>query len=390
MNLRYWRDPQKISRHVAREVLKLSEYDLEIHHIKGTLNGRADASLRRPDYDQGEDDNKDVVVLPDNLFVRASHLEWIEEEEPRCVFQVEDMTKEHPIYEQDEKTLKTWVDPHRLKKIHSTWYKDGRRVVTNNLEHRQSLIQSHHDPLVYGHPGINRMIHLLEWYYWWPGLQKEVAEYVQGCAECQRHKVNNRPTRAALSPIYLMPEALPFDMIELDFITKLPESQGFDSILTITDHDCTKLLRFIPCREEINAEETAALYTKHIFLSHRLPSKIISDRDPRFALRFTRELCNILDIRQNIFMAYHPHTDGQSERTNQWLEQYLHFWTNEHQDNWATYLPMAEFTHNNWLNETTCESPFFLLMGYNPCADWTDRPWPIPQVALCLDQFKQA
>ena len=147
---------------------------------------------------------------------------------------------------------------------------------------------------------------------------------------------------------------------------------------------------FIPCREEIDAKETAALYSKHIFPSHGLPSKIISDRDPCFASRFTRELCNILGIKQNISTAYHPHTDGQSERTNQWLEQYLCFWTNKCQDNWATYLPMAEFTHNNWPNETMCESPFFLLMGYNPRADWTDRPSPIPQVVLCLDQFKQA
>ena len=86
----------------------------------------------------------------------------------------------------------------------------------------------------------------------------------------------------ALSPIYPTLEALSFETIALDFITKLPESQGFDSILTITDHDCTKMLRFIPCREEINAEETAALYAKHLFPSHGIPSKIISDGDPRF------------------------------------------------------------------------------------------------------------
>ena len=89
-------------------------------------------------------------------------------------------------------------------------------------------------------------------------------------------------------------------------------------------------------------------------------------------------------------MAYHPRTDRQSEQTNQWLKQYLCFWTNERQDNWAAYLPMAEFTHNNWPNETTRGSPFFLLMGYNLHADWTDCPSPIPQVALHLDQFKQA
>ena len=162
---------------MAREVLELSEYDLEIHHIKGTSNGHADALSRRPDYDQGEDDNKDVIVLPDHLFVCASHLEWIEGEEPARLFQVEDMTKEHPIYEQEEATLKPWVDLHHLKKIQDTWYKDGRQVITNDLQHRRSLIQSHHDPPGYGHPGINRTIHMLERYYWWPGLQKEVADY---------------------------------------------------------------------------------------------------------------------------------------------------------------------------------------------------------------------
>ena len=88
------------------------------------------------------------------------------------------MTKEHPIYEQDEAILKPWVDLHHLKKINDMWYKDGRRVVTNDLEHRRSLIQSHHDPPVYGHLGINWTIRLLERYYWWPELQKEAMDYV--------------------------------------------------------------------------------------------------------------------------------------------------------------------------------------------------------------------
>ena len=126
MNLKYWRDPQKISRRVAREVLELSEYDIEIHHIKGTSNGRADALSRRPDYDQGENDNKDVTVLPDHLFVRATHMEWIEEQEPPTLIPVEDMEKANPIYQQEENVLKGWIDPHQLKKIEGTWYKDGR------------------------------------------------------------------------------------------------------------------------------------------------------------------------------------------------------------------------------------------------------------------------
>ena len=102
MNLKYWRDPQKISRRVAREVLELSEYDIKIHHIKGTSNGHADALSQRPNYDQGEHDNQNVVVLPDKLFVRATHMEWIKAEEPPRLIQVEEMRKEHPVYAQEE------------------------------------------------------------------------------------------------------------------------------------------------------------------------------------------------------------------------------------------------------------------------------------------------
>jgi hypothetical protein len=140
-------------------------------------------------------------------------------------------------------------------------------------KHKHIIIRAHHDPPVHGHPGINRTIQIVERNYWWPQLCQDVKDYVQGCADCQRHKVNNRPTKAPLRPIYPKPEAMPFETIALDFITKLPESQGYDSILTITDHDCTKAAIFIPCREEINAEGTAALYIQHVFAHFGLPRK---------------------------------------------------------------------------------------------------------------------
>ena len=391
MNLRYWREPQKISRRVAREVLELSEYDLEIHHIKGTANGRADALSRRPDYDHGEQDNENVTVLPDKIFIRTNNTHRTGmPNQSIATITVEEMRSTNHKDEQDEDIIKPWVDPHKLKKINGVWYKEGRRVITKGSEERKSIIAAHHDTPVHGHPGISKTGKIVERYYWWPTIRQDVLAYVRGCAECQRHKINNRPIRASLQPIYPKPEAMPFETIALDFITKLPVAQGYDSILTVTDHDCTKASVFIPCNEEIDAEETAALYIKHVFMRYGLPNKIISDRDPRFASKFTRELCKQLGIKQNISTAYHPRTDGQSERTNQWLEQYLRFWVNERQDNWNLYLPIAEFTHNNWPNEATGQSPFFLLMGHNPRADWNSTPSPMPQVALRLDQFKQA
>ncbi len=105
LNLQYWRLPQRISRRVAREVLELSEYDFKIHHLPGQLNGRADALSRRPGYDQGEDDNKDVIILPDHVFTRAGK---VERAPPmRRILAQEEMEATDPIYAQDETILKS-------------------------------------------------------------------------------------------------------------------------------------------------------------------------------------------------------------------------------------------------------------------------------------------
>jgi hypothetical protein len=370
-NLLYWKEPHKISRRVAREVLMLSEYNFEICHIKGTSNGRADALSWQPDYDQGHEDNQNVTVLPEQVFARAM-----------------EVLPNHTT--QEESTLKAWIDPHQLKQHQGIRYKDSRQVVTGNMEAKRHLIQSHHDTPIHGHPGISKMIQLVERLYWWPRMRIDITKYVKGCADCQRHKVNTRPTKAPLQPIYPKPEAMPFETIALDFIVKLPISQGFDSILTITDQGCTKAAIFIPCNKDIMAEETAALYIKHVFAHFGLPTKVISDRDPCFMSKFIQAACKVTGVKHTPSTAYHPRTDGQSERSNQWLETAIRFITDQKQKNWAPYLPIAQFAHNNWPSDTTRKSPFFLLMGFNPHADWVHATSPIPRVNLRLEQLKEA
>jgi hypothetical protein len=100
--------------------------------------------------------------------------------------------------------------------------------------------------------------------------------------------------------------------------------------------------------------------------------------------------CKVTGIKHTPSTAYHPRTDGQSERSNQWLETAIRFITDEKQTNWASYLPIAQFAHNNWPSDTTRKSPFFLLMGFNPCADWVHATSPIPRVTLRLEQLKEA
>jgi hypothetical protein len=379
-NLQYWRQPQKISRRIAREVLELSEFDIELRHIPRKSNGRADALSRRPNYDQGERDNEDVTVLPDHMFARMTITANPDSEvtlTPRF------------ISSQDEDILRPWIDPHNLKKLNGEWWKDNRRVVTGNQELQRKIIHNHHDLVAYGHPGISRTTELVSRFYWWPNLAKDVQSYIKGCAECQRHKINTQTRKAPLSPITPVHEALPFQTIALDFIVKLPISNGFDSILTITDHDCTKMALFIPCNESINAEGVADLYLRHAFPRFGLPRKVISDRDPRFISKFMRELCHLIGATQNMSTAYHPRTDGQSERSNQWLGQYLRPWVNIQMNNWEEHLLLAEYAHNSWRNKTTRQSPFKMLMGYEPRAEISDASTPIPTLELCRETWKR-
>ena len=114
----------------------------------------------------------------------------------------------------------------------------------------------------------------------------------------------------------------------MDFIIKLLVSNGFDTILTITDHNCTKAVILLPCREEIDALGVAKLYLRHMFPIVGLPERVISDRDTRFTFKVFREVCSLLEVKQSVASAYHPQTDGQSKKMNQHVEMALHIFGN--------------------------------------------------------------
>ena len=201
-------------------------------------------------------------------------------------------------------------------------------MVVDNITLRRGVISLFHDLKTAGHPGITKTLWLVAQDFWWPNMKEDVTSYVQGCATCQSNKNFPGNPKPPLFPIKTKSEALPFETITLDFITKLPESEDHDTILTIVDHDCSKAAFFIPCKETIDAEGVAKLYARTVLPHYGLPRRVISDRDPRFTATFTRRLCEDLGIEQNISTAYHPQTDGQSERANQWVEQYLRMFIN--------------------------------------------------------------
>jgi len=151
----------------------------------------------------------------------------------------------------------------------------------------------------------------------------------------------------------------------MDFIVELPRSKGCNAILVCVDR-LTKMAHFCPTTTQVDAKETARLYLKHVFKHHGLPDDIVTDRGTQFTSRFTASLLELCDIHSNKSTAFHPQSDGQTERVNQILEQYLRIFCDHQQDNWLDILPLAEFAYNNAEHSSTRMSPFFANYGLHP------------------------
>ena len=220
-------------------------------------------------------------------------------------------------------------------------------------------------------------------------MSKWVENYVKGCAKCQQNKTLTHRTTPPPYKIDVPPLAQPFEVIAMDLITQLPNSNGYDAILTIVDHGCTRAALFLPCTTNVTGEGIAKLYLDNVYRWFGIPSKIISDRDPRFTSHFSTSLCQRLRIDRNISTAYHPQTDGLSERKNQWVEHYLRFVTSASQDDWSNWLTIATAVHNNYPNATTQIAPIEALLGYSPQIT-IELPYPPTTVQLIDDRTRKA
>jgi Integrase zinc binding domain len=240
----------------------------------------------------------------------------------------------------------------------------------------------YHDHKSAGHPGIFNTYVSVTRDYWWPDMKRFIVQYVKGCAVCQSTKPNTVRPKIPMYPIATTGEhAYPFQTISWDLIMDLPKRGDFNSILTIVDHDCSKAALFFPYSKEVDATGVAAIYARQVFPHYGVPQRIISDRDPCFTATFARAVCTQLNIKQNISTAYHPQMDGQSERANAQVEQYLHIYGNVEQDNWVDLLPMAQYVHNLWINMSTGYTPFDLLIGHMPTMNVSTDITNVPEVA---------
>ena len=249
-------------------------------------------------------------------------------------------------------------------------------------------IQLFHDNLAARHLGIANTYALTKQDFWWPNMKQDIEQYVKGCATCQESKINTRPLKPAMIPI--TPEhSLPFQTITMDFITKFPPFGGYNTILTIMDHDCSKAIILIPCKESITVEGVVVLILKHVFARYGALKKFISDHDTSFMSKVAREYCNKFKIQQNMPMVYHPRTDRQAERTNQEAEVYLCMYWDKWQNNWHLWLPLMEFAHNQCPSTTTGQTPFSMIMGYTPKVEWLSAPSQVPSYMERMEQIEQ-
>ena len=357
-NLQYFKKPQKLNRRQAKWLTELQDYDFVLTHIPGKQNSKADILSRRPGTETGQNDNDDTILLPESLFISAiTQIEPIEflpqilrAGSNRDPFIKKALEKGNPEVE--------------IAEDGSILFRNLVYVpVDRNL--RADVIAHHHDTRMSGHYGENKTIERITRNYWWPTLRKDVKQYIRGCETCQRTKSRRVPLKTPLHPFD--PPSQPWEVITLDLVGPLPESQGYNAILTIVDW-LSKAVKFEPTNLELNSPGFARILRDRVIRDHGMFKRIIHDRDTRFTSAYTRDLLTLLGSEQNPSTAYHPQTDGQSERMNQTVEQYLRIFIDYHQDDWKEWLALAEFSYNNSMHAATKTTPFFINHGFHP---WT-------------------
>lgn len=237
----------------------------------------------------------------------------------------------------------------------------GRVCVPNDTELRRLILEEGHRSKLSIHPGSTKMYQDLKMNFWWSGMKKHVAEFVATCLTCQKAKIEHQKPAGMLQPLDV-PE-WKWDSISMDFVVALPTTRKrFDSIWVVVDR-LTKTARFIPVKTTFNVESLAKVYIAEIVRLHGVPSSIVSDRDPKFTSHFWRALHKALGTKLSLSSAYHPQTDGQTERTIQSLEDLLRACVLDSQDSWDELLPLVEFTYNNSYHASIGMAPYEALYG---------------------------
>ena len=358
--------------------------------------GKSDALSRRADHGNGAEDNRDITLLMPNFFaVRAVEGVELVGQDQELLKLIRRESKGEDLEDMVNRAVKALWSTSAKSIRSSEWseengilYFRGRIYVPPTADIRRKIVALNHDSQIAGHPGRWKTLELVSRNYWWPQMSRYIGQYTATCDLCIRTKIQRRLPTGHL-------ESLPtpdtqWDVISVDFIVELPQSDGHDAIMVVVDSLC-KRAHFLPVNTTITAEGSARQFRDNVWKLHGLPSRILSDRGPQFTAEFTTELYRLLGIKPAKTTAYHPQADGQTERVNQELEQYLRLFTSERQDDWVDLLSMAEFQYNNHIHTSTQQTPFLLDCGQHPRMGFEPKqPARIEAVNEFTDRMKLA
>jgi len=231
-------------------------------------------------------------------------------------------------------------------------------------EIRARAILACHDLVFSGHFGRTRTTHLVERVFTWPDSSKDIADYCKSRLVCQGVKAANHKPYGRLKPLHSLEHK--WSDVTVDMIVHLPETlRGFTAILVFVDR-LTKMVHIVPTKDELDSIGFCELFIEHVIRLHGVPKRLVSDRGSIFASKFTQAFTSGIDCIQNFSTAYHPQSDGQTERANRVIEDVLRCYVDTNQKNWDTLLPMVEFAMNNAPSDITGQTPFVLNYGVNP------------------------
>lgn len=345
---------------IARWLDLLADYDFTTQYIKGSSNTAADTLSRVPinniDIDSDYDEllQKVAQTLKTDPFF-SDIIQHIEDPE----------SPKHTKY-----SSQFSYDNELLYFLRFTASDDNhRRLCVPESSLRQLLITKAHNA---SHSGPYNTYLSLTADYYWPYMFRHIKKHIQKCNNCQRNKPEQRKTQGLLQPLEI-PENR-WSSVSMDFITGLPVSQHYDMILVVVDR-LTKRAHFIPTKKSLTGHQLAQTFSREILRLHGFPTEIISDRDVRYST-FWNAYTTLFGARLSKSTAYHPETDGQTERLNRILRQLLRTFCYDNGVDWYFYIDQIEFAYNSAHQATIQTTPFTADLGYQPRQPALIRPPP--------------
>ncbi len=367
-SLKYIFTQKELNMRQRRWLELLKDYDLNINYHPGKANIVADALSRKALCNMAIQITQDQHILRD-LERLDVELKIHEPGVLLAVLQIKPTLEENILEKQrDDSELqkaKKNIEEGKVSEFQidhngAIRFKD-RLCVPNNPELKQKILEEAHSSPYTINPGSTKMYQDRKRYFWWNNMKREIAKFIAECDICQHVKAEHQRPAGLLQPLSI--PLWKWEEISMDFVQGLPTTPaGNDSIWVIVDR-LTKSAHFLPVKRNFSLKKLAKQYVKEIVSLHGVPVRIVSDRDTRFLSKFWKSLHRALGTKLDFNTAYHPQTDGQTDRVNQIIEDMLRSCILEFKGSWEEFMPLAEFAYNNSYQSSIRMAPYEALYG---------------------------